>query len=102
LKLLTHIPRFLTNKFLLAGTAFLAWMFFFDPKDIPSQLEKRAKLRQLQQSERLISQQITDTRKESGLLKTKDVGTIEKYARENYLMKKDNEDIFLVTPTESK
>ena len=41
--------------------------------------------------------EITETRKELGLLKT-NAQTIEKYAREKYLMKKDNEDLFIVTP----
>jgi cell division protein FtsB len=39
---------------------------------------------------------INDTRKESELLKT-NPETLEKYAREKYLMKKDNEDLYIVT-----
>ena len=43
-------------------------------------------------------QQIADTRKELDLLMT-NAQTIEKYAREKYMMKKDNEDLFIVIPS---
>ncbi len=103
MSILTHIPPILKNKYLLAGSAFVIWMVFFDTNDISSQLEKRAKLKELEVTERQFDQKIAETRQESGLLKTKDAGTIEKYAREKYLMKKDNEDLFVVpAPVESK
>ena len=98
MKLLTYIPSWLKNKYLLASTFFIVWMFFFDPKDIGSDLNRRAKLKDLQRTERNLDQQITDTRKELYLLKT-NAQTIEKYAREKYMMKKDNEDLFIVDPS---
>ncbi len=96
MKILAHIPSWLTNKYLLAGTAFLVWMFFFDPKDFGFTWEQRKKLKELQQSELHLSKQIADTHKELNLLRT-NVQTIEKYAREKYLMKKENEDLFIVS-----
>jgi len=56
---------------------------------------RRDKLDELQKSELHLNQQIAETRQELGLLKT-NAQTIEKYAREKYLMKKDNEDLFIV------
>ncbi len=99
MKLLTHIPSWLKSKFLLAGAFFLVWMFFFqiDGKDWPSIYEKRERLRELQKNEQHLTLQIANTRKELDLLKT-NAQTIEKYARENYMMKKDNEDLFIVQP----
>jgi cell division protein FtsB len=44
---------------------------------------------------------IKETRGELDLLKT-NAQTIEKYAREKYYMKKDNEDLFIVNPEEKK
>lgn len=102
MKFITQIPSWLRNKYLLTSTAFLVVMFFFDPKDFPSQWERREKLKEYQKNEQHLSQQITDARKELGLLKT-NAQTIEKYAREKYLMKKDNEDLFIVpTPEKAK
>ena len=70
-------------------------MFFFDPKDIASDFNRRAKYNELQKSERHLNLLISDTRKELDLLKT-NAQTIEKYAREKYMMKKDNEGLFIV------
>lgn len=97
MKFINHIPAWLRNKYLLTGIAFLVVMFFFDPKDFPSQWERTARLKEYQKNERHLSQQITDAQKELDLLKT-NAQTIEKYAREKYLMKKDNEDLFIVPP----
>lgn len=95
MKLLTHIPSWLKNKYLLTGLFFAVWMVFFDPKDILSDLDRRAKLNELQTSELHLKQQIEDARRELNLLKN-NAQSIEKYAREKYLMKKDNEDLFIV------
>ena len=95
MKLLTHIPPWLKSKYLIACVCFSVWMVFFDPKDILSDLERREKLNDLQTSELHLKQQITDARQELELLKN-DAQSIEKYAREKYLMKKDNEDLFIV------
>ncbi len=97
MKLLTHIPSLLKNKYLLTGVFFAVWMIFFDPKDILSDFERRDKLNELQTSELHLKEQITDAKKELDLLKN-DARSIEKYAREKYLMKKDNEDLFIVKP----
>ena len=70
-------------------------MLFFDRQDWPTIFEKRSKLKELQKNEQNLSQLITETSKELGLLKT-NAQTIEKYAREKYMMKKDNEDLFIV------
>ena len=95
MKLLTHIPSWLKNKYLLAGAFFVIWMLFFDPKDIPSGVERKQKLNELQESEQQLDELITDARKELKLLKN-DAQSIEKYAREKYMMKKDNEDLFIL------
>lgn len=98
MKLLTHIPSWLKNKYLLTGVFFAVWMLFFDQKDILSLFELKSKQNGLENSQAHLKQLITDASKEQYLLKT-NVQGIEKYAREKYLMKKDNEDLFIVKPT---
>ena len=70
-------------------------MVFFDPKDILSDFERREKLNDLQNSEQHLKQLITESHQELDLLKN-NAQSIEKYAREKYMMKKDNEDLFIV------
>ena len=96
MKVLAHIPTWLKNKYLLAGCFFVVWMFFFDPKDWGVAYNKHQKLQELQVSEQHLTKIIVETRQELGQLKT-NAQTIEKYAREKYLMKKDNEDLFIVS-----
>jgi cell division protein FtsB len=73
----------------------MVWMSFFDTKDWGLIRERQAKLKDLEQSEKEMAKLITDTRAELSMLKT-NAESVEKYAREKYLMKKDNEDIFVV------
>ena len=100
MKFITHIPSWLKNKYLLTCSFFVIWMLFFDPKDILSDFERRSKLNELQNSEQHLKQLITESNTELNLLKN-NAQSIEKYAREKYLMKKDNEDLFIVS-TESQ
>jgi len=85
-----------TNKYLITGIAFAVWMLFFDRNDVILQLKRVQELNKLQKSEKVMTEKIADTKHELELLKT-NPETLEKYAREKYLMKKDNEDLFIVT-----
>jgi len=70
-------------------------MSFFDVKDWGLLIERHNKISELEKSEKMLSMQIQETRTELNLLRS-DAQSIERYAREKYYMKKDNEDIFLV------
>lgn len=95
-----QLRNIFTNKYLITGIAFVVWMLFFDRNDISLQLKRVNELKKLQESEKVMDQQITDTKHELSLLKT-NPETLEKYAREKYMMKKDNEDLFIITPDSS-
>ena len=95
MKLLQRILSVLKNKYFIAAALFVVWMVFFDPKDWGLISARINKLKELQKSEAQLTRQISDTKKELNLLKTS-AQTIEKYAREKYYMKKDNEDLFIV------
>jgi len=95
MKLLNHIPAWLKNKYLLCGASFVVWMLFFDPRDIYSQLQHTRELNELKTSKSHYQKEITKETAELEQLKT-NPATLEKYAREKYLMKRENEDLFLV------
>ena len=92
---LKHIPIWLKSKYLITSIAFIVWMLFFDSDDVTLQLKRVKELKQLQQSEKNMNQRIADAKKELELLRTNPF-TLEKYAREKYLMKKDNEDLYII------
>ena len=84
------------NKYLLTAAGFVVWMLFFDDRDfITTHIKQPRELKKLQQSEKYYQDEITATKNEVEKLKS-NPSTIEKYAREKYLMKRDNEDLFLI------
>ena len=93
---LNLIPAWLKNKYFLSVSAFIVWILFFDPRDVFTQMEHHRELKELQVSKAWYQKEIAKESIETEQLKT-NPATIEKYARENYLMKRDNEDIFIVS-----
>ena len=97
MKLLTHIPSWLKNKYLLTAVGFTVWILFFDARDfITSHFREKGELQRLEKSKKYYEQQIAATKQELDQLRT-DPAVLEKYAREKYLMKRDNEDLFLIS-----
>ncbi|MCX6317205.1 MAG: septum formation initiator family protein [Bacteroidetes bacterium] len=101
MKILTHIPAFLKNKYLISFAAFCVVILFLDKNDFFTQQERRKELRELNQSKAYYTEQIATEKKELEALRN-NPATLEKYAREKYLMKKDGEDIFLVSEKPDK
>jgi cell division protein DivIC len=97
MKFLTQIPPWLKNKYVLTALGFTVWMLFFDDRDlITIHFRHTDELRKLEQSKKYYEQQIATTKTELDQLRS-NPATIERYAREKYLMKRDGEDLFLVS-----
>ena len=95
-EMLKRIPSWLKNKYLLTTVGFTVWILFFDSRDfITSHFREKEELNKLQQSKKYYEQQIATTRQELEQLKS-NPALLEKYAREKYRMKKDNEDLFVI------
>ena len=97
--ILSHIPYWLKNKFLLAGTAFVLWIVFFDENDLILQSRRKAELKELKASKAYYIQEIEKERKVLEELRS-NPAAIEKFAREQYMMKRDNEDLFIIEKVE--
>ena len=95
MKILSYIPSWLKNKYLFTLAAFVVWILFFDAKDLITQRERAKELERLQQSKAYFSAEIEKEKKALEELKS-NPAAIEKLAREKYLMKKDNEDLFII------
>jgi cell division protein DivIC len=95
MKLFSRLPSWILNKYLVAGAAFVVFLVFFDDRDLISNFRHRQELKQLEQSTEYYQAEIAKTKQELKQLRT-DAALLEKYAREKYLMKRDNEDIFLI------
>jgi cell division protein DivIC len=93
--ILTHIPAWIKNKFFIAFAVFCVVVFFLDKNDLFTQLERSKELKELVQSKEFYTKEIATERADLEGLKS-DPAVMEKYAREKHLMKRDNEDLFLV------
>ena len=85
----------LKNKYLIATIAFLVWMVFFDHNNLLLHLQYRNELNDLSKSKNYYQEQIDKTKKEVELMQS-NPKWMEKVAREQYLMKRDNEDVYLI------
>ena len=95
MKLLTHIPAWIKNKFFIAIAFFAFVMLVFDKNDLFTQMDRKRQLRELLQSKQHFTNEIAAEQAILDELKT-NPGTLERYAREKYLMKRDNEDLYII------
>ena len=94
MQLLSHIPAFLKNKYVLTLIGFAVWMLFIDRNDLLTQISRTQKLSELEKSNRFYSDQNREAAAELKRRET-DPTAYERIAREKFYMKKSNEDLFL-------
>lgn len=83
------------NRYFLTFLGALIWIGFFDRNDFITTWSYHNKLESLCKEKRFYEEEIKKhTADLNNLMTNKE--NMEKYAREQYLMKKDNEDIFVV------
>lgn len=76
------------------------WVAFFDKNDLKTQYELRKDVKQLEEERNYYAKEISGITADSKEL-TSNPKTLEKFAREKYLMKRDNEDIFVIVEEKS-
>ncbi len=95
LKIWKKILPFVKNKFILTILIFMIWILFFDRNNLIDRVKELRHLKQLEKDKKYYIERIDKDSKRLEQLKTNNKN-LEKFAREQYLMKKDNEDIFVV------
>jgi len=95
LKIWKKILPFIKNKFILTILIFIVWLLFFDRNNLIDRAKELNHLRQLEKDKKYYIERIDKDSKRLDQLKTNNKN-LEKFAREQYLMKKDNEDIFVI------
>jgi len=92
------MKRFLNlfrNKYFLVSSIFLVWMVFFDRNDLFSQWEYHQQVSKLKQERDFYQKETAKVHQDLDEL-TSNKEKLEKFAREKYLMKKENEDVFVI------
>jgi cell division protein DivIC len=93
--MLDKIPSFLKNKYLLVLVAVLIWFMFFDQNNLIQQYRYSRQLKDFRAEKEYYLQEIARDSVDLDKLKN-NPEELERYAREKYLMKRENEDIFIV------
>lgn len=89
------IFRKLDNRYTWAALAFLVWLVFFDRYNMINRFKTKSELNNLKDQKEYFQKEI-EKDLQSILELTTDTASLEKFAREKYMMKKDNEDVFLI------
>ena len=95
LKIWKKILPYAKNKYILTIIIFIVWLLFFDRNNLIDRVQELRHLRQLEKDRSYYIERIDTDSKRLEQLKTNNKN-LEKFAREQYLMKKDNEDIFVI------
>ncbi len=88
------IFRIISNKYVLILLVFVVWMIFFDENSLVNHWELDREIDKLEKSNEYYREEIRNDKKVIDNLNDPD--SLEKYAREEYKMKKENEEIFLI------
>ena len=89
------LPPILKNKFVLVTVVLLVWVAFFDSNNWIKQAKLKSEIKDLEEQK---TYYLNEIHKDSVALfdLTNNQETQEKFAREKYLMKKENEDVIVI------
>nr|WP_262913892.1 septum formation initiator family protein [Aequorivita vitellina] len=91
--------RFISNKYVLILILFIVWMIFFDANSYLIHRELDNEIDGLEDNAEFYQNEINT---DKGFIeKMKDSNEMEKFAREKYYLKKENEDIYIIEHEDS-
>jgi cell division protein DivIC len=91
--------RLISNKYLLILILFFIWMFFFDTNSFFIHNELNDDVNALEDNKEFYKGEIK--RDKVFIEKMKDSDEVERFAREEYFLKKENEEIFIIEHQDS-
>lgn len=86
--------KIVSNKYLLISLLFGVWMLFLDNYSYMDQRQINNQIDELQDNKKYYQDEIRKDKENIKLLKNQD--QVEKYAREKYYMKRENEEVYIV------
>ena len=91
----TRIWQLLKNKYILTSLIFFVWLLLFDQNNLNERRKLGNEYKELIEEKQYYQDKIDEDSKRIEELKTNNEN-LEKFAREQYLMKKKNEDVFVI------
>ena len=99
IQFIKKIFPFLKNKYILTGIIFFIWLLIFDNNNLIDRFKGMRELKQFEKDRGYYLEWIETDSKQMNEIKTNNEN-LEKFAREQYLMKKEDEDIFIIVKEE--
>lgn len=93
--MLKKLPKPLRNFYVVTTLVFLVWMLALDSNNLIARFQLAGKLNALENEKEYYEEKIKEVEKDRDEL-FGDKESLEKFAREKYLMKKETEDIFII------
>lgn len=91
--------KILSNKYVLLLVLFVVWMFFFDSNSWLAHRELNQSIEELENNKEYYKNQI---QKDTAIINSlNDPQELEKFAREKYFMKRENEDVYIIKYADS-
>jgi cell division protein DivIC len=101
-KFIEKIPPFLKNKYVLTLIIFTVWILLLDSNNLLSRYKEIKNLKKLKSDREYYLKRIEEDKRKLYELKTSN-RNLEKFAREQYRMKKPDEDLFIIiSPQEER
>lgn len=91
----TKVVTSVINKYLIALAAFVVWIMFFDDNNLTQHKKNLQELAMLQEQVSFYKHKIEADKRKLIELQTNDEN-LEKFAREQFFMKKANEEIYVI------
>lgn len=89
------LKRIIKNKYFITTILFIIWLVFFDQNNLIQYFKFKKQYKKLLQDKEYYIQKIKEDSEKINELQT-NAETLEKFARENFFMKKPNEDLFII------
>ena len=99
--IIKKLPKPLRNKYLILLLLFILWIVFLDDYNLINQSKMNNKVDELKGKKEFYTTEIKADSTELYQLKNNPAEQ-EKFAREKFLMKKENEDIFIIREKENE
>lgn len=87
-----YFPKRLRNKWFISGFALFVWLLFFEQISFISLINAKIKISNLEEEWESKEQKINESKEKKALI----IEDVEKYAREIFWMKKENEELFII------
>jgi cell division protein FtsB len=87
--------KYINNFYFWSTLVFLIWIMFLDGNDLINRFQMQSKLAELEAERAFYLQQIEQIKAQERALEIR-ADNLEKFAREQYLMKREGEEIFII------